>query len=517
MAKPYSGMCDMICNCETFVDIVVRASRVAYICCHVSRWRVNASSSGRRDPSTIRAAVGRACRSAANEAAATSDVDATLVACIDICEWLGARTPSRTRLRQLQQCCSSAATDGRSMIEVAFIVLEDCDILDDATRAAVASAGAQVRCCCGGLMQSAQRSDAIADGVECMLCTSQNCGDDDIVWRCLESSPIHPLGGYVLCGQCRWHLQETRLAMAAAADGGVIAHGEVVLHAATAELNRLVLVYPDVRAPQHPLLARYHTSLSSIAAARVPSWDEYCTVGVSDLVSRVQRSTDILHELTRVGDTFQDEAHRNSHTELVQRDCTRALQSLRCSHRHLSQCTSIASAHGLQPRLRVSSEHVFVQQLVDQITQELEVDHMCPRIISVCDDGISATFCHIDKPPTNVHLQLAHHDFYLCFTASLIQTYQDTLAAALTRIARCLTRDDVESVLSAVHQLSEYASGDDLCAVCQDSVHKSGEPSCSITTCGHAFHDTCIRHWLLGYSAQCPVCNGAVLGTRALG
>lgn len=63
--------------------------------------------------------------------------------------------------------------------------------------------------------------------------------------------------------------------------------------------------------------------------------------------------------------------------------------------------------------------------------------------------------------------------------------------------------------------LTDEADEGPTCAVCQDALaaappHKDNGSTAALVRvlpCAHAFHDACIRAWVLGYEGTCPLCK----------
>jgi len=80
----------------------------------------------------------------------------------------------------------------------------------------------------------------------------------------------------------------------------------------------------------------------------------------------------------------------------------------------------------------------------------------------------------------------------------------------LRALEHCATEADLLS------QLCEFTIEDgdsaigEICVMCQEDMC-CGEQALKINTCGHAFHDECVRPWFLGCKHECPVCKAPVI------
>jgi len=75
-------------------------------------------------------------------------------------------------------------------------------------------------------------------------------------------------------------------------------------------------------------------------------------------------------------------------------------------------------------------------------------------------------------------------------------------------LEHCATEGDLLSQLCEF-QIDKKHEGE-MCVMCQEEMC-CGEQALKVNTCGHVFHDECVRPWFLGCKHECPVCKAPVV------
>jgi len=76
----------------------------------------------------------------------------------------------------------------------------------------------------------------------------------------------------------------------------------------------------------------------------------------------------------------------------------------------------------------------------------------------------------------------------------------------LQNLEHCATEGDLDSELNQFRVKDGDSACGELCVICQEDMCPE-EAALQIKSCGHCFHDECVRGWLLGCKQECPVCK----------
>jgi len=131
--------------------------------------------------------------------------------------------------------------------------------------------------------------------------------------------------------------------------------------------------------------------------------------------------------------------------------------------------------------------------------------------IEVTDDGVQFKWT-IAVPPVGQQIELTHLmplDRSDLDTAKLQRqfmiAYHET-QERLQGLHMCATEADLSVGLDEFNVSPNHAACGELCVICQEDL-QCGEQAVQISSCGHCFHDECVRGWLLGCKQECPVCK----------
>ena len=237
------------------------------------------------------------------------------------------------------------------------------------------------------------------------------------------------------------------------------------------------------------------------------------------LQSLEQLTADLAHDKLK----FKDVSHRASEIKRFEKEfhpAERHRNFEKSTETYKQLCSVAKDIVGLEP---CNMEDPDVQQLLavfsDQILRHLLSRRGLPMIgvLSAKHRQNSKGICFkwtVAVPGGKVALEhqvaldntdVEHAKMHRQYM-SLYHGVQERLRA----LEHCATEADLLS------QLCEFTieGGDsaigEICVMCQEDMC-CGEQALKINTCGHAFHDECVRPWFLGCKHECPVCKAPVI------